>query len=257
MAQPSPEARPRAIRSALYLRRCSEDDREFARSTHTRGADRVIGCTVLFTSRSRMPIPPPVKAVLRKDLLLGGAAGTALCAAVVGAAITIGPLLAIDWNGGTTPAPATAEAANLPALPRVSNPSAEALRAQIRAPRIVSRSAQPTTGVAPQPNTTASASPADNAPSVVGRSPQTTSAPPVTPRTGSTGAPDATTVPAPAPTGPVLPPAPAAAAIPATPVVPAPAAKKVTLRVASVAVEPDDNGSPPLFPSPAPPRAAG
>ena len=121
-----------------------------------------------------MPIPPPVKAALRKDLLLGGAAGTALCAAVVGAAITIGPLLGIDWHGGSNPAPATAEAANLPALPRVSNPSAEALRAQIRAPRIVSRSAQPTSRVAPQPNSTAPAPSADDTPSIVGRRPQTT-----------------------------------------------------------------------------------
>src|SRR3954469_10978410 len=256
MAQPSPEARPRAIRSALYLRRCSEDDREFARSTHTRGADRVIGCTVLFTSRSRMPIPPPVKAVLRKDLLLGGAAGTALCAAVVGAAITIGPLLGIDWHGGTNPAPATAEAANLPALPRVSNPSAEALRAQIRAPRIVSRSAPPTTRDAAAPSAApAPASRPDNAPSIVGRRPQTTTAPPVTPRTGSTGstgAPDAPVVAAPEPPGLVPPPPAAAAAIPASPVFATPAAKKVTLRVASVAVEPDDNGSAPLGPGPGP-----
>src|SRR3954468_13948926 len=166
-----------------------------------------------------MPIPPPVKAVLRKDLLLGGAAGTALCAAVVGAAITIGPLLGIDWHGGTNPAPATAEAANLPALPRVSNPSAEALRAQIRAPRIVSRSAQPTTRDAAQPSAApAPASRPDNAPSIVGRPPPTLSArrpqppraPPVPPRTGSTGstgAPDAPVVAAPEPTGPVLPPA--------------------------------------------------
>src|SRR4051812_45941750 len=151
MAQPSPEARPRAIRSALYLRRCSEDDREFARSTHTRGADRVIGCTVLFTSRSRMPIPPPVKAVLRKDLLLGGAAGTALCAAVVGAAITIGPLLGIDWNGGTNPAPATAQAADPPAPPRGSNPPAQAPRAPIPAPPPPPRPPPPPTPPAPPP----------------------------------------------------------------------------------------------------------
>src|SRR3954468_18170906 len=134
-----------------------------------------------------MPIPPPVKAVLRKDLLLGGAAGTALCAALVGAALTIGPLLGIDWHGGANPAPATAEAANLPALPRVANPSAEALRAQIRAPRVVSRSAQPTTRVAPQQNAAAPAPSTGNAPSIVGRRPQTTTAPPVAPRTGSTG----------------------------------------------------------------------
>src|SRR5919202_43726 len=34
-----------------------------------------------------MPIPPPVKAVLRKDLLLGGGAGAVLCAVIVGVAI--------------------------------------------------------------------------------------------------------------------------------------------------------------------------
>src|SRR3954462_15117171 len=263
MSQGSPEVRARAIRSALYLTPLSRNDHGSARSTHTHGADHVIRCTVLFISRSRMPITPPVKAVLRKDLLLGGAAGTALCAAVVGAAITIGPLLGIDWHGGTNPAPATAEAANLPALPRVSNPSAEALRAQIRAPRIVSRSAQPTTRDAAQPSAApAPASRPDNAPSIVGRRPQTTTAPPVTPRTGSTGstgAPDAPVVAPPEPTGPVLPPAAAAAAMPASPPPPAaaartpappvagpPAAKKCTLRVASVAVEPDDNGSPQL-----------
>src|SRR6185295_2695091 len=33
---------------------------------------------LLFTSRPRMPIRPPVKAVLRKDLLLGGGAGALL-----------------------------------------------------------------------------------------------------------------------------------------------------------------------------------
>src|SRR3954471_1346422 len=262
MSQGSPEVRARAIRSALYLTPLSRNDHGSARSTHTHGADHVIRCTVLFISRSRMPITPPVKAVLRKDLLLGGAAGTALCAAVVGAAITIGPLLGIDWHGGTNPAPATAEAANLPALPRVSNPSAEALRAQIRAPRIVSRSAQPTTRDAAQPSAApAPASRPDNAPSIVGRRPQTTTAPPVTPRTGSTGstgAPDAPVVAAPEPTGPVLPPAAAAAPrLPASPVFATPAAKKVTLRVASVAVEPDDNGSPQLRLSLALERAAG
>ena len=149
-----------------------------------------------------MPIPPPVKAVLRKDLLLGGAAGTALCAALVGAAITIGPLMGIDFGGGTTAGGGAPEAASLPALPRVANPSAEALRAQTRAPRIVDSSAQPTTRVAPQP-AAGSAPAAANAPSIVGRRPQTTSAPPVKPRSDSTGAPDVAAVPAPEPAAPV------------------------------------------------------
>src|SRR4051795_4375166 len=142
MSQGSPEVRARAIRSALYLTPLSRNDHGSARSTHTHGADHVIRCTVLFISRSRMPITPPVKAVLRKDLLLGGAAGTALCAAVVGAALTIGPLLGIDWPGAGSSA-ATAESANLPASPRVANPSAEALRAQVRAPRIIASTRQP------------------------------------------------------------------------------------------------------------------
>src|SRR3954447_9673764 len=116
---------------AVFTDAHSEDDGRSARSTHTRPADRVIRCTKPFTSRSRMPIPPPVKAVLRKDLLLGGAAGTALCAALVGAAFTIRPLLGIDWAGDNG-SPTTAEAANLPALPRVANPSADTLRAQVR-----------------------------------------------------------------------------------------------------------------------------
>src|SRR4051812_5823853 len=227
---------------AVFTDARSEDGGRSARSTHTRPADRVIRCTVPFTSRSRMPIPTPVKAVLRKDLLLGGAAGTALCAALVGAAITIGPLLGIDWGGGTTAGGGAPEAASLPALPRVTNPSADALRAQTRAPRIVDSAAQPTTRVAPR-QAGGSAPAATDAPSIVGRRPQTTSAPPVRPGSDSTGAPDAPAVPAPEPAAPV---ATAAAAIPATPVLPAPVAAKMKLRVASVAVEPDDNGSPQL-----------
>jgi hypothetical protein len=189
-----------------------------------------------------MPIPPPVKAVLRKDLLLGGAAGTALCAALVGAAITIGPLLGIDFGGGTTAGAGASEAANLPALPRVANPSAEALRAQTRAPRIVDTAAQPTTRVAPRP-AAGRAPAATSAPSIVGRRPQTTSAAPVKPRSNPTGPADAAVVPAPEPAAPV---AAAAAAIPVTPALPVRVATKMTLRVASVAVEPDDNGSPQL-----------
>jgi hypothetical protein len=202
-----------------------------------------------------MPIQPPVKAVLRKDLLLGGAAGTALCVALVGAAFTIGPLLGIDWSGDGG-SPTTAEA-NLPPAPRTANPSAEALRAQIRAPRILNSTQQPTTRVAARPNATPPPSTAANdAPSIVGRAPQTTSRPPVTPRSSATGTPDPAAVPAPASTGPVVPPAAAVAAIPATPAVPAPAAKKVKIRVASAAVVPDDNGSPQLRLSLALDRAA-
>src|SRR4051812_17596950 len=170
-----------------------------------------------------MPIPPPVKAVLRKDLLLGGAAGTALCAALVGAAFTIGPLLGIDWAGDDG-GPTTAEAARLPSAPRVANPSADLLRAQSRAPRIVDSTRQPTTRVvAARPSAATPAPSTTNTPSIVGRTPQTTSTPPVTPRSSATGAPDAVAVPAPAaPAAPVVAPA---AAIPATPALPAPAAK--------------------------------
>src|SRR4051812_19699152 len=152
-----------------------------------------------------MPIPPPVKAVLQKDLLLGGAAGTALCAALAGAAITIGPLLGIDWSGGGNGPAAGAEAANLPALPHVANPSADTLRARGRSPRIVATASQPTTRVAAsQPASTSTRTPRTaNGPSIVGRRPQVTTAPPVTPRAGSTGTPDAASVPAPEPTGPV------------------------------------------------------
>src|SRR4051812_24298370 len=191
-----------------------------------------------------MPIPPPVKPVMRKDLLLGGAAGTLLCVALVAAALSIGPLLGIDWGDGTNGG-GNAEAANLPALPHVSNPSAAA---QVRAPRILSTSAQPTTRVA-APATPAAADAdapqATNAPSITGRSPQTTTPAPSSsvPRVGA-GTPDAATAPAPA--APALAPVAAAAAIPATPAAPAQAAKKVNIRVASVAVAADDNGSPEL-----------
>src|SRR3954468_15093495 len=176
---------------AVFTDARSEDGGRSARSTHTRPADRVIRCTVPFTSRSRMPIPTPVKAVLRKDLLLGGAAGTALCAALVGAAITIGPLLGIDWGSGSTAGGGAPESASLPALPRVANPSAEALRAQTRAPRIVDSAAQPTTRVAPRAAAGSAPAATNSAPSIVARRPQTTSAPPVAPRSDSTGAPDA------------------------------------------------------------------
>src|SRR3954468_21887221 len=242
---------------AVFTDARSEDGGRSARSTHTRPADRVIRCTVPFTSRSRMPIPTPVKAVLRKDLLLGGAAGTALCAALVGAAITIGPLLGIDWGSGSTAGGGAPESASLPALPRVANPSAEALRARTRAPRIVDTASQPTTRVAPRPAARPAPAPAAaTPPSIAGRRPQATSTPPVTPGSDSTGAPDFPAVPAPAPAAPV---AAAAAAIPATPVLPAAVAAKMKLRVASLAVEPNDNGTPQLRLglSIDPPRAPG
>src|SRR3954469_13120434 len=127
----APGSHPVPAVSTPDLRRRSEHDARCARSTHTQSADRVIGCTLLFISRSRMPIPPPVKAVLRKDLLLGGAAGTALCAALVAGACPMAPLLGIDWAGDNG-SPTTAEAANLPASPRPANPSADTLRARAR-----------------------------------------------------------------------------------------------------------------------------
>src|SRR3954463_4266112 len=154
------------------FRRCSKANARSASSTHTQHAGGGIGCAVLFTSRSRMPIQPAVKAVLRKDLLLGGGAGTLLCAALVGAAFTIGPLLGIDWAGDNG-SPTTAEAANLPALPRVANPSVDTLRARVRAPRIVDSTRQPTTRVAARPSPTRRApGTAPNTPDIVGRTPQ-------------------------------------------------------------------------------------
>jgi hypothetical protein len=181
-----------------------------------------------------------VKAVLRKDLLLGGGAGTLLCAALVGAALTIGPLLGIDW-GGSGSSSGGAEAARLPAIPAVSNPSADALRARGLGPRVVDRRAQPTTGgAAPRP-----AAQPQPAPSIVGRDPQPTVAPVPAPSGGrGTGTPDTPAIPAPGPAPGLVAPA---AAIPATPAAQVAAtAKKMKLRVASVGVESTADGTPEL-----------
>src|SRR4051812_9393508 len=190
-----------------------------------------------------MPIPPPVKAVLRKDLLLGGGAGLLLCAALVAGALTLGPLLGIDWGSSGSDS-GGAEAARLPAIPAVTNPNADVLRARGRAPRVIARDAQPTTLVA-APRTPARP---QAAPSVAGRTRQPTVAPTPT-RTpsggGPTGTPDVATVAPPAPVaapGALAP----ATAIPATPAARAAASKKVKLRVASAAVEAADDGAPEL-----------
>lgn len=192
-----------------------------------------------------MPIRPPVKAVMRKDLLLGGGAGALLCAVLIGAALSIGPLLGIDWPGGSDDH-GTAEAVSLPAIPKATNPDADRLSTRARAPRVVSRDDQPTTTVTPRRRATAPQ--AGRSPSVASRRPQPTSTPKVaTPPVTN----DAPTVPAPdASSEPVATPAPAlvtpAAAIPATPVTAAKTAKILRLRVASVGVEADDNGTPEL-----------
>src|SRR4029078_13682106 len=89
---------------------------------------------LLFTSRSRMPIPPPVKSFMRKELLLGGAAGTALCIVIAGLALSVGPMLGIDWNGDSG-SQGTQEAVALPAIPASRTPEAEAPRPRARTAR--------------------------------------------------------------------------------------------------------------------------
>src|SRR5205085_2396994 len=93
-----------------------------------------------------MPIPPPVKAVLRKDLLLGGGAGALLCALVVGAALSVGSLFGFDWGSGDQPAPSAGPALRLPAIPDIPPPGAQTPR--ITGPRVVSQRTQPVTGAA-------------------------------------------------------------------------------------------------------------
>src|SRR3954454_23345315 len=196
-----------------------------------------------------MPIPPPVKAVLRKDLLLGGGAGALLCALVAGAALSVGSLFGFDWGSGDQPAATAGPALRLPAIPDIPPPGAQTPR--ITGPRVVSQRTQPVTG----PARRAAATPA-LAPSVVGRRPQLTTTPAPTP-TGpaATRAPaqpnDTPTVPgvpglAPAPAAPAAA-APVAAtpaaAIPATPA-PVPAARSMRLSVASVAVTAAAGGAP-------------
>ena len=123
-----------------------------------------------------MPIRPPVKAVMRKDLLLGGGAGALLCAVLIGAALSIGPLLGIDWPGGSD-RHGTAEAVSLPAMPKTANPDADRLSTRARGPRVVSRSDQPTTNVSDR--RAATAPQAERSPSVSARRPQPTSTPKV------------------------------------------------------------------------------
>jgi hypothetical protein len=193
-----------------------------------------------------MPIRPPVKAVMRKDLLLGGGAGALLCAVLIGAALSIGPLLGIDWPGGSDDH-GTAEAVSLPAIPTTTTPDVDRLSARGRAPRVVSRDDQPTTTVARRRRATAPQ--AERSPNVASRQPQPTSAPKVATRPVPDG--DAPTVPAPDST-PTTAATPAtaivtpAAAIPATPVTAAKTSKILRLRVASVGVATDDDGTPEL-----------
>src|SRR3954463_7164311 len=101
-----------------------------------------------------MPIPPPVKAVLRKDLLLGGGAGALLCALIAGAALSVGSLFGFDWGsdqpaataGPAPPRPAAPAAPplRLPAIPDIPPPGAR--RPRISGPRVVSQRTQPVTG---------------------------------------------------------------------------------------------------------------
>jgi hypothetical protein len=193
-----------------------------------------------------MPIRPPVKAALRKDLLLGGGAGALVCAVIAGAVLGIGPLLGIDWNGNSNGADAGAQAVALPAIPATSPQAADALRRRAHSPRVVARIDQPTTVTARRrgaaPATGGSRSTA--APKVRGRTSQPTVAPHVVAPANTQDAPTVAAPDAPA-TAPAIAAA-AAAAIPATPVTPARVAKALRLSVASVAVQNDDNGQPEL-----------
>src|SRR6478735_187887 len=191
-----------------------------------------------------MPIPPPVKAVLRKDLLLGGGAGALLCAVIAGAVLALGPLLGIDWGGTPDGANGTNAAVALPAIPATSPQAADALRQRAQAPSVIARRNQPTTSPAARRRTAPAATASRPAPSVSTQTRQPT----VTPRIVTPpSTQDAPVVPAPeAPAPAPAPAAVAAAAIPATPLTPAKTAKALKLTVASVAVETDDNGLPEL-----------
>src|SRR3954447_6472013 len=134
-----------------------------------RGAQFPHRLAVLFTSRPRMPIPPLVKAVMRKDLLLGGGAGALLCALIVGAALSIGPLFGFDWGSGQDPTPSAGPAVRLPAIPDVPAPAADTLRPRSTGPRVLSRRTQPLTA--------ARRGAVAQVPSVLGRGPQVTTAP--------------------------------------------------------------------------------
>src|SRR3954471_2874264 len=195
-----------------------------------------------------MPIPPPVKAVLRKDLLLGGGAGALLCALVAGAALSVGSLFGFDWGSGDQPAPAAGPALRLPAIPDIPPPGAQTPR--ITGPRVVSQRTQPVTGAARRAG--AATTTVTVAPSVRGQQPQLTTTPAPT-GPAATRPPaepnDSPTVPgvptpasaAPAAAAPVA--ATPAAAIPAIPT-PVPAARGVRLSVASVAVTAAADGAP-------------
>src|SRR3954447_2389389 len=205
-----------------------------------RGAQFPHRLAVLFTSRPRMPIPPLVKAVMRKDLLLGGGAGALLCALVVGAALSVGSLFGFDWGSSDQPAPTAGPALRLPAIPDIPPPGAQTSR--ITGPRVVSQRTQPVTGAARRAG--AATTTVTVAPSARGRQPQLTTTPAPT-GPAATRPPaepnDSPTVPgvptpasaAPAAAAPVA--ATPAAAIPAIPT-PVPAARGVRLSVASVAV---------------------
>src|SRR3954453_23755143 len=190
-----------------------------------------------------MPIPPPVKAVLRKDLLLGGGAGALLCALVAGAALSVGSLFGFDWGGGDQPAASAGPALRLPAIPDIPPPGAQ--RPRVTGPRVVSQRTQPVTGGAGR----AAAPVVVVTPSVRGQQPQlpTTPAPtgpaptraPAEPNDSPTvpGVPTPTPTPeaTPAPAAPASAPVAAtpAAVIPATPA-PVPAARGMRLSVANV-----------------------
>src|SRR3954451_14285526 len=194
-----------------------------------------------------MPIPPPVKAVLRKDLLLGGGAGALLCALVVGAALSVGSLFGFDWGSGDQPTPTAGPALRLPAIPDIPPPGAQTPR--VTGPRVVSQRTQPVTGAARRAG---AATPAVAVtPSVRGQQPQltTTPAPTAPAATRPPAEPnDSPTVPGvptptPAPAAAARAAAPPAAALPATPA-PVPAARAVRLRVAAVAVTAAADGAP-------------
>ena len=118
-----------------------------------------------------MPIRPPVKAVLRKDLLLGGGAGGLLCALIAGAVLGLGPLLGIDWNGTPDGANGTSGAVALPAIPATSPQAADALRQRAVSPSVIARRNQPTTSPAARRQTAPAATPSRPAPSVVDAGP--------------------------------------------------------------------------------------
>src|SRR3954451_3983348 len=195
-----------------------------------------------------MPIPPPVKAVLRKALLLGGGAGARLCALVAGAALSVGSLFGFDWGSGDQPAATAGPALRLPAIPDIPPPGAQTPRVTV--PRVVSQRTQPVTGAARRAGAATPGVPVT--PSVRGQQPQLTTTPaptrPAAPRPPAepNDSPTVPGVPTPAPASAAPAEAVAAtpaAAIPATPA-PVPAVRAVRLRVANVAVTAAADGAP-------------